>query len=569
VTAGDETNKADISVSAGGDLLIASGKNTAEFEQSSSSKGRLSKKSSTQYNYDETTVASELSASGNVKLDSAGNTVIAGSNITAGDAISVAGDSVSVIGAEEQYALESSSKKSGLFAGSGGGFLSLWGKEQKEKSQSSTLYVDSALTAGTDVTRTARENDVNVIGSSIMVGRDINLAGERDVNVTPGADSFARSELEKKSGFGLSFSSGNGGFSVGIGAQKTKDSKQQESDTNAVSTLTAGRDLNITAGNNINLQATSASAERDVDVIAGKDINLLSASDVTNYQEMHKKTFAGVTVSVTSQVGKAAQSIMHSAERLSDAGGVNAITNTAMAGPGFYQAYKDLQGVSEGLSSGQDFAFSVGVNAGISHQESNSSSSSSMPVVTDIRAGRSINIEAENGNIASEGAQILAGYGKDALPVIPSDALTGDIFLSAENGDINLNAATGTFDTESSNKSWSADAGINGAYGKGGSTTSSTGHANTHVNGTGDVSTVTNDLALKGATVTGNSVTADVKNLTIESQVDTARAKADQLNVSGQIGFGNTGVSGSGQKVKGDAAIVSEHMFPAIYRKRS
>ncbi len=116
---------------------------------------------------------------------------------------------------------------------------------------------------------------------------------------------------------------------------------------------------------------------------------------------------------------------------------------------------------------------------------------------------------------------------------------------------------------------WSADAGINGAYGKGGSTTSSTGHANTHVNGTGDVSTVTNDLALKGATVTGNSVTADVKNLTIESQVDTARAKADQLNVSGQIGFGNTGVSGSGQKVKGDAAIVSEHMFPAIYRKRS
>lgn len=133
VTAGDETNKADINVSAGGDLLIASGKNTAEFEQSSSSKGFLSKKSSTQYNYDEATVGSELSASGNIKLDAGGNTVIAGSTIAAGDAISVAGDSVSVIGAEEQHALESSSKKSGLFAGSGGGFLSLWGKEQKEK----------------------------------------------------------------------------------------------------------------------------------------------------------------------------------------------------------------------------------------------------------------------------------------------------------------------------------------------------------------------------------------------------------------------------------------------------
>ncbi|MGV2051335.1 hemagglutinin repeat-containing protein [Agrobacterium sp. 22-209-1] len=574
VTAGDETNKADINVSAGGDLLIASGKNTAEFEQSSSSKGFLSKKSSTQYNYDEATVGSELSASGNIKLDAGGNTVIAGSNITAGDAISVAGDSVAIIGAEEQHALESSSKKSGLFAGSGGGFLSLWGKEQKEKSQSSTLNVGSALTAGTDVTLTARENDVNVIGSSIAAGRDITLDAARDVNITPGAESSASQEKEKRSGFGISVSSGNGGFSVGLGLQKTKDSKEQQANTNAVSVLTAGRDLLVSAGNNVNLQAATASAGRDVDLFSGNDINLLSAKDRTNYQEMHEKTFAGVTVSVTSQIGKAAQSIINSAERLSDGGGVNAITNTAIAGLGFYQAYKDLQGVSSDLSAGKGLSFNVGINAGVSHQESHASSSFSTPVVTDIRAGRSINIEAENGNITSEGAQILAGYGKDGLPVISSDALTGDIFLSAENGDINLNAATGTFDAASSNKSWSAGAGINigcttsggcnaslgvnGSYGKGSSTTSGTSHTNTHVNGTGDVTIVTNDLALKGATVTGNSVVADVRNLTIESQVDTATAKADQLNVSGQLGFGNTGVSGSTQKAKGDAAVVTE-----------
>ncbi|WP_306180344.1 hemagglutinin repeat-containing protein [Rhizobium sp. AN73] len=574
VTAGDETSKADINVSAGGDLLIASGKNTAEFEQSSSAKGFLSKKSSTQYNYDEATVGSELSASGNIKLDAGGNTVIAGSNITAGDAISVAGDSVAIIGAEEQHALESSSKKSGLFAGSGGGFLSLWGKEQKEKSQSSTLNVGSGLSAGTDVTLTARENDVNVIGSSIAAGQDITLDAARDVNITPGAESASSQEKEKRSGFGISVSSGGGGFSVGLGVQKTKDSKEQQANTNAVSVLTAGRDLLVSAGNNVNLQAATASAGRDVDLFAGNDINLLSAKDRTNYQEMHEKTFAGVTVSVSSQVGKAAQSIMNSAERLSDGGGVNSITNTAIAGLGFYQAYKDLQGVSSDLSAGKGLSFNVGINAGVSHQENSASSSFSTPVVTDIRAGRSIAIEAENGNITSEGAQILAGYGKNGLPVISPDALTGDIFLSAENGDINLNAATGTSDAASSNNSWSAGVGINigcatsggcnasvgvnGSYGKGGSTTSATSHTNTHINGTGDVTIVTNDLALKGATVAGNSVTADVRNLTIESQVDTAKAKADQLNVSGQLGIGNNGVSGSTQKAKGDAAVVTE-----------
>lgn len=61
---------------------------------------------------------------------------------------------------------------------------------------------------------------------------------------------------------------------------------------------------------------TLLSAGRDVDLFAGNDINLLSANDRTNYQELHEKTFAGVTVSVSSQVGKAAESIMSSAERL-------------------------------------------------------------------------------------------------------------------------------------------------------------------------------------------------------------------------------------------------------------
>ncbi len=65
-------------------------------------------------------------------------------------------------------------------------------------------------------------------------------------------------------------------------------------------------------------------------------------------------------------------------------------------------------------------------------------------------------------------------------------------------------------------------------------------------------------MALKGATVAGNSVAIDVKNLTIESQLDTQKAKADQFNVSGQIGFGNTGVSGTVQKARGDAVLVSE-----------
>lgn len=580
VTAGDDTHVADLNVQTGGNLIVTAGKDTETEHDSAKRKGFLRSGSSSYDGYNETTIGSQLSASGDVNLDAGKAAAIVGSKVNADGSLNVSGESVSIIGAQENHQSDSKRKDSGLFVGSGGGFISLYGKNEKQGQQSSTDNVGSQLTAGKDVNLTARATDLNIMGSSVNADRDINLSAARDVNVTPGAESSSQSEQQKKSGFGLALSAGNGGFSIGIGAQSTKDSKAQQSDTNAVSTLVAGRDLNISAGNNVNLQATSASGERDVNLFAKNDINLLSANDVTNYEEVHEKTFAGVTISVTSQIGKAAESIMNSAERLSDSGGVNAVTNTAIAGLGFYEGFKGLKGAYEGLTSadpkvGTGLSFSIGINAGVSHQENSWSSSSSTPVVTNIRAGRSITMEAEKGSITSDGAQILAGYDKNGIPTISGDPLTGDIFLSAANGDINLNAATGTSDSTSSNKSWSAGVGVNfgcttkngcaetgigvnASYGKGGSETSGTSHTNTHVNGTGDVTIVTNDLALKGATVVGNSVAIDVKNLTIESQLDTQKAEADQFNVSGQIGFGNTGASGTVQKAKGDAVLVSE-----------
>ncbi|NTI50396.1 hypothetical protein G6L94_18890, partial [Agrobacterium rhizogenes] len=578
--AGDATHSSDLNIQTGGNLIVTAGKDTETEHDSAKRKGFLRSGSSSYDGYNETTVGSQLSASGDVNLDAGKAAVIAGSKVNADGSINVSGDSVAVIGAQEVHQSDSQRKDSGLFVGSGGGFISLYGKNEKQGQQASTDNVGSSLSAGEDVNLTARKTDLNIMGSSVTADRDINLSAARDVNVTPGAESASQSEQQKKSGFGLAFSAGNGGFSVGIGAQSTKDSKAQQSDTNAVSTLSAGRDLNVSAGNNINLQATSASAERDVNLFAKNDINLLSANDVTNYQEVHEKTFTGVTFAASSKAVAAGESIMNSAERLSDAGGVNAVTNTAIAGLGFYQGYKDLKEAYNQLTSTDPsnktgLGFSLSLTAGVNHQESQSSSSSSSPVVTDIRAGRSISMEAQNGSITSDGAQIAAGYDKYGLPTVSGDLLTGDVFLSAENGNINLNAATGSSNTSSKNSSYSAGVGLSwdcgtksgcgapgvtasASYGDGSAGTTGVTHYNTHVNGTGDITIVTNDLALKGASVTGNSVTADVKNLTIESLVDTATAKANQLNVSGSVGTNGFSVSGVTQKATGDAVVVSE-----------
>ncbi|WP_246726290.1 hemagglutinin repeat-containing protein, partial [Rhizobium laguerreae] len=332
-----------LNITTKGDLIIASGKDTSAKDDKGSRSGFLSKGSSSYKSYDETTVGSQLSASGDINLDAGKAAVIAGSNVDADGSINVAANSVSIIGAQETHELEEQRKKSGFGVGGGGGFISIYGSQQNKGAQASTLNVGSALSAGEDVNLKARTTDLNILGSSIDAENDINLSAKRDVNVTPGAESFSQSEQEKKSGFGLSFSAGNGGFSVGIGAQTSKDSSAQQSNTNAASMLSAGRDLNISAGNNLNLQAAGASAERDVNLFAANDINLLSAADKTNYEEIHEKTFAGVTLSVSSQVGQAASSIMNSAERLAGDSRVNAVTNTTIAALGFYQGYTGLK----------------------------------------------------------------------------------------------------------------------------------------------------------------------------------------------------------------------------------
>lgn len=552
VTAGDETSKADINVSAGGDLLIASGKNTAEFEQSSSSKGLLSKKSSTQYNYDEATVGSELSASGNIKLDAGGNAVIAGSNITAGDAISVAGDGVAIIGAEEQRALESSSKKSGLFAGSGGGFLSLWGKEQKEKSQSSSLNVGSGLSAGTDVTLTARENDVNVIGSSIMAGRDIALEAARDVNITPGAESASSQEKEKRSGFGIQVKSGNGSASIGIGYGKSVDQTSQSSETNARSILFAGRDLTISAGRDANLQAAEVSAERDVAILADRNVNLLSAQDRSNYEHMHEEMFAGVTLSVSTSLVSAADSVGNAAQKLTTINDGYSAANAAFAS---LKAYDALDTVVNGNVA------SASLTAGFTYTKDKAAGTGSVPVLTEINAGRSVTIEAASGDITGHGVQISAGYDAYGLPVDSADDKAGNITLSAGN-DITLKSAEATRSSSSSSTSAGASIGIGGGVslsggvgvGLTGGASASTAKANangttqinSHVSGTGDIVIQSgNNTTLAGALVAGETVTADIGgDLTIVSVPDTGETTNKSTSGGFSLGGGKSLISG-------------------------
>ncbi|MDM9645788.1 hemagglutinin repeat-containing protein [Rhizobium sp. S163] len=556
--AGDDNHSADLSMATGGDLLIASGHDTATTDVDSQKKGFLSKKTSHQESYDETTVASELSASGNIKLNAGGNAAIVGSKVTADQAISLEADSVAVIGALEQHQFESSSKKSGLFAGSGSGFISLWGKAQKDAAQASEFNVASVLSAGTDVTLKARETDVDIIGSGVNAGQDIAIDAARDVNITPGAESSSASEQEKRSGFGISYSAGNGGASIGIGFGKSVDKTTQSAETNATSTLSAGRDITISAGRDVNLQAANVEAERDVAVLADRDVNLLSAQDRSNYEHLHEEFFAGVALSVSSGLVSSASSVVEAASKIGGSNGSQSVAFAAIAGINAYSALADLatvarQGTPQSL-------ISTSLTAGFQQSKSSDTSLSSSPVPTLIRGGNSVSIEATSGDLTSNGAQIIAGYNS----IGDENGKAGDITLSAGH-DVVLKSAETMNANTSKNSSVGLQVGLDlsGAsfnYATGKANGSSVSQINSHVNGTGDVYIQSgNDTKLQGAVVSGDSVVADIgHDLIVESQLDIAAQSAKQLSGGGGFGSGGFGLSGTYQKANGEAAVVSE-----------
>ncbi|MGO7898193.1 hemagglutinin repeat-containing protein [Rhizobium ruizarguesonis] len=553
IEAGNEAGAANLNITTKGDLIIASGKDTSAKDDKGSRSGFLSKGSSSYKSYDETTVASELGASGNISLNAGKAAVIAGSQAYADGSISVEGDSVSVIGAAEQHELEITRKKSGFGVGGGGGFISIYGSQQNSGKQASELNVASVLSAGTDVALKSRDTYVNILGSQIYATDNITLDAARDVNITPGAESESSEEKEKRSGFGISFGSSSGGFSVGIGMSSVSDTTKQGSQTNAMATLSAGNDLTIKAGRDANLQAADVSADRDVAITAERDVNLLSAEDRSNYESVHEQFFAGVTLSVSTGLASAAQSIAGAAQKITGISDGYTAANAAFAS---LKAYDALQQLSSIAKDGGNIA-SVSLTAGFSYEKSSASASTSTPVVTSVEAGRSVTIEATSGDLTGHGAQIVAGYDYGVAAVVGDDKI-GDITLKAGQN-ITLEGAQATSESGSDSKSANASFGVSAGIGLQGVGVGVTGGAgagmsksdatsitqvNSHITGSGDITIKSgNDTTLDGAVVSGDTITVDVGgDLSIISAPDTGSS----ANSSASVGFtlGGTLLSG-------------------------
>ncbi|MBB3405804.1 hypothetical protein FHT84_006089, partial [Rhizobium sp. BK289] len=544
VTAGDATHTANANIQAANNVVIASGKDTRETTSDSKSSGFLSSSKTHTHTYDENTVGSSIAASGNITVNAGGEAVVSGSEMAAGNDLSLSGSTVTVMGAQEEHESDKQTKKSGIGVGSGGGFISIYGSHDKTISESSSDNIGSTLSAANgNITLNATKGDLNIIGSSIAAtSGDVTGKATGDINILPGHESDDTSKSDKRSGFGIQVSTSGGGASIGIGAGRFTDQINQSADTNAVSTIKAGGDIKLTADGTFNDQAGQIAADGSVTIVGKNGVNILSGNDVTNFDEVATSFFAGVSVGVSSSFVGAGQSIENLASKLGKVTDGYSAANVAFAG---MQAYDALSSLKDGINAGN--LASISLTAGFSYSKNETSVSTSTPVLPTI-SGRSVDISTD-GDLVSRGAQISATASADHA----DDPMNGSVKISANN--IDMAGAQATSNASSSSQSAGASIGVSVGVGMGGATgitptaSVSAGQSKSSSSSTTQViSTVsaTNNITFisKGDTTLNNTVfSADTidgnvgGNLNIVSTPNTG----SQSNSSSSLGFSFTG----------------------------
>ncbi|MGZ2487743.1 hypothetical protein ACVITL_006328 [Rhizobium pisi] len=146
-----------------------------------------------------------------------------------------------------------------------------------------------------------------------------------------------------------------------------------------------------------------------------------------------------------------------------------------------------LKLISELESAASDNLYLIGNAAdfeefclGFTYQKEKEAAQTSVPVLTDIRGGRSVTIEAVSGDLTSHGAQIAAGYGADGNVVISDNDNAGDITLKAGK-DIILESAQATDSSSTSSASGGASFGVSAGIGINGVSGGLTGGADASV----------------------------------------------------------------------------------------
>ncbi|HHS9579549.1 TPA: hemagglutinin repeat-containing protein [Raoultella planticola] len=196
-----------------------------------------------------------------------------------------------------------------------------YGSQSSKSTQRSeqTTAQGSSLTAGRDLSITAREGDLNAVGSQLKAGNDMALSARRDINLVSAENT---SLLEGKNdshggtvGVGIGVGSGGWGISVSASANKGKGSESGNGTTHSETTVDAGNQLTLNSGRDTTLTGAQVSGDTVIADI-GRNLTLTSEQDSDRYDSKQQNASAGGSFTFGSMSGSASVNLskdkMHS-----------------------------------------------------------------------------------------------------------------------------------------------------------------------------------------------------------------------------------------------------------------
>ncbi len=283
-----------------------------------------------------TSVGSQVNAERDASLQAAQDINLVGSGISAGRNVNLdAGRDVNVVAAQDTSSERSWEKKkqTGSSISSNGNGISIFagteGSGEKNRVEHETAS-SSQISAGKDVAINAKR-DINQRGSDFGAANDIELTAGRNINIDAARESVLTEQIREKESNGLGVSinhnyantkdavsgAGKGEDNVSKGSSTLKavdsvsqfvsgptldgkfgNSKQTNSQqvieqTNRSSTLSAGNDLHLNAGNDVLVKGSHLDAGRDIN-IKGRDVTLDVAKGGISEETTHTQSWGGI-----------------------------------------------------------------------------------------------------------------------------------------------------------------------------------------------------------------------------------------------------------------------------------
>ncbi|MCS4273094.1 hypothetical protein M2416_003580 [Raoultella sp. BIGb0132] len=166
---------------------------------------------------------------------------------------------------------------------------------------------------------TAREGDLNAVGSQLKAGNDVALSASRDLNLISAENaSLLEGKNESKGGtvgVGIGVGSGGWGISVSASVNKGKGSESGNGTTHSETTVDAGNSLILNSGRDTTLTGAQVSGDTVIADI-GRNLTLTSEQDSDRYDSKQQNASAGGSFTFGSMSGSASVNLskdkMHS-----------------------------------------------------------------------------------------------------------------------------------------------------------------------------------------------------------------------------------------------------------------